>query len=95
MLATINEALEYVKFVNQRLVELKEIRQAVTTRQGYATVTGQITTEAMFDVKKVDRLCMELESWKLDAITRIKQANALNEITLIGNKADLMATIED
>jgi len=80
---TINEALVLGKAVRERLNELKQLRSQVSTKEN-RFFGSENTSEVvpMYDVKAVDKKCVELEKFLFLIDTRIKQSNAVTEIKM-------------
>ena len=90
---TINEALALKTTVQERITDLKSLRNEVATKKRFFGDDNS-QTEPRYDVKKVDEKLMKLEIWKLNVDQAIKQSNANTKITVIGEIVDLLTPLE-
>jgi len=97
---TVNEAMVLQKTIKERLAELRNLRNQVATEKTttYPWMEGDKqkidTTVVKYDIKLLDRKVTELELflYKLDA--KIKQSNAVTEISIIADVEKLLAPLE-
>ncbi len=78
---TINEAMVMMKAVRGRLAELSNLRSQSTSKETYYGDTQKVV-EPKYDIKELDKKCVELENWLLVADTAIKKSNAVTTIEL-------------
>jgi hypothetical protein len=79
---TINRALVLGKAVRERLAELRALRNSIATTETWYQAENRRETKPNYDVKEVDKKCVELENFLLDLDSEIKQSNAINTINI-------------
>jgi len=94
MKKTVNEVMVLMKAVRGRLAELSGLRSSVANVVSYYDAGAKKTIEPQYDVKMLDRRCVEIENWLLEAETKIKQSNAVVTIELEADVALLLKPIE-
>lgn len=77
---TINELLSLMKVVRERISNLRELRSEVSTKDTWMREKEKVV-EPQYDVKLVDKKLVELETFLFKADAKIKQSNAVVEIT--------------
>ena len=76
---TVNEAMVLAKVVRGRYAELSSLRGHSATRETFYGEPKKII-EPTYDVKVLDKRCVELENFLLLVETKIKQSNAMTTI---------------
>ena len=90
---TVNEAMVMMKVIRGRLGELSSLRQTSAVRETSYFGQDKKITEALYDVKALDKRCTELENFLLIAETKIKQSNAITVIDVDADVKELLAPI--
>lgn len=86
---TINEAMVLLKVLKGRLGELSSLRQTcATTTKYYGDVEKVVSPE--YNVKELDKRCVEIENFLLAVETAIKQSNAITTIEIEMDAQELM-----
>lgn len=93
-MATINEAMVFMKIVRERLTDLKQLRGQVSNRVTSYYGTQNQTVEPTYDVKKVDIKITELQNFLAVADAKIKSVNAKTEIGMEFDMDKLLRPIE-
>ncbi|MFA6971409.1 MAG: hypothetical protein WC208_08420 [Gallionella sp.] len=78
---TINEVMVMMKAIRGRLAELSNLRSQSASKETYYG-TPERVIEPKYDIKALDKKCVELENWILDADSKVKQSNAVTTIEL-------------
>lgn len=86
---TINEALVLSKALRGRLAELSSLRQECAYTTTYYGDTQRVV-EPKYDVKLLDKKCVDIENFLLMVDTKIKQSNA---VTTIGVDIDAQSLL--
>ena len=76
---TINEAMVLAKAVRGRYSELSHLRSSVSTKETWFGDKNKVV-EPEYNVKDVDKKCVELENFLLVVDSKIKQSNAVTTI---------------
>lgn len=93
MAKTINELLVVLKFVRERITDLKGLREQVATQtRYYGTSEKAITPE--YDVKLVDKKIVSLQNWCSVADAKIKMSNAVTTVDVELDMEVLLAPLE-
>lgn len=90
---TINEAMVLSKALRGRLAELSQLRSECATSTRYYG-TQERVVDPQYDVKLVDKKCVEIENFLLMVDTKIKQSNAVTSITTDTDAQSLMTPLE-
>ena len=90
---TINALLVLQKAVRARLSELTALKNAVSVKETYFGAKDK-TVEPQYDVKLVDKKCVELERFLFLSDAAIKQSNAVVNIEIEPNLDSLLAPLE-
>jgi len=92
---TINEALALQKIVRERVSELRSLRSSVSTIESYYSAgERERKTEPQYEVKVVDRKITQLEMFLFKVDSKIKQANAVNQIDVKETVDELLAPLD-
>jgi len=91
---TINAAMIVSKALRGRLAELSVLRQECATSTRFYGETERVVTP-LYDVKKVDKKCVEIENFLMAVDTLIKQSNAVTKITVEGDAQTLLTPLTD
>jgi len=91
---TINEALALVKIAKERLRELKDLRDKVSTRTITSYDGKETTIEPEYDVKQVDKKIAEIETFLFEADSKIKKANATTEVSIEYSVGSLLQPLQ-
>jgi hypothetical protein len=89
---TVNAAMVLQKALRGRLAELSSLRSTCATTETYFG-TPQRVVEPKYDVKALDKRCVELENVLLDIDTAIKGSNAIVTIDIAADKNALLAPL--
>ena len=92
MKKTVNEAMVLAKAIRGRYAELSSLRSQTSTRDIYMG-TDKRVVEPTYDMKELDKRCVELENFLLEVDTKIKQSNALTTIDLDADVKTLLAPL--
>lgn len=92
---TVNEAMVWLKVVRGRLAELSKLREANSRKEIVYYTDQKKEFEPLYDVKKLDKKCTELENFILEMETKIKQSNAITNIETEADVNILLAPIEE
>ena len=87
---TVNEAMVVAKALRGRLGELSSLRAQCATRDTYYGADKNKVVEPMYDMKVLDKKCVEIENALLSIDTMIKQSNAM---TVIDTSVDVKALL--
>ncbi len=90
---TINELLVLIKAVRSRVSELNSLRTQVAIQENYYGNKERVVTP-LYDVKKVDKKIVELETFLFKADAKIKQSNALTHVEIEANVDSLLSPLE-
>jgi len=92
---TVNEAMVLAKAVRGRYAELSSMRSANLTRETYYATANEPkrVVEPTYDVKDIDRRCVELENFLLQVESKIKQSNAMTTIEIDADVKILLAPL--
>ena len=93
MAMTVNEAMVMAKALRGRLGELSSLRSQCATRDTYYGDKNKVV-EPMYDMKVLDRKCVEIENALLEIDTKIKQSNAITKIDTGVDVKILLAPLE-
>lgn len=91
---TINEAMVLSKALRGRLAELSQLRSECAIKTTYYGEKDKVV-EPQYDVKKVDKKCVEIENFLFTVDTLIKQSNAVTRITVEGDAQTLLTPLSD
>jgi hypothetical protein len=92
MKMTVNEAMVLQKALRGRLGELSSLRTTCASKESYYGDNNKVV-EPMYDVKALDKKCVELENALLDMDTKIKQSNAITSIEIDADKSTLLSPL--
>lgn len=92
MKVTVNEAMVLAKAIRGRYAELSSLRSQSSTRETFFSEPKKII-EPVYDVKVLDKKCVELENFLLSIDTKIKQSNAVTHIEFDGDVKVLMSPL--
>jgi len=90
---SINEAMVTAKALRGRLGELSGLRSQSATRETYYGEKNKVV-EPTYDVKILDKKCVEIENALLEIDSRIKQSNAVTLIEIEADAKGLMSPIQ-
>ncbi len=91
---TINRALVLQKSIRERLAELRQLRASVAVNETWFQGENRRENKANYDIKAVDKKCVELENFLLDVDSLIKQSNAVSTIELDVDVKALLSPLE-
>jgi hypothetical protein len=91
---TINAAMIVSKALRGRLAELSVLRQECAIETHYYGEKEKVVTP-LYDVKKLDKKCVEIENFLMAVDTQIKQSNAVVKITVEGDAQTLLTPLTD
>ncbi len=89
---TVNEAMVLAKAIRGRYAELSNLRSKCAERETYFTEPKKIV-EPTYDIKELDKKCVELENFLLNVDTKIKQSNAVTMIDIDADVKSLLTPI--
>lgn len=89
---TINEAMVKMKVLKGRLGELSHLRSESATKETWREPNKVI--EPVYDMKDLDRRCVNIENALLEIETAIKQSNALTKIKIEADIKSLLAPLQ-
>jgi hypothetical protein len=89
---TVNEAMVLSKAIRGRYAELSSLRTTSANRETIFS-TDKRVIEPLYDVKELDKRCVELENFLLMVETKIKQSNAVTVIEVDSDVKSLLAPI--
>ena len=92
MKITVNAAMVLQKALRGRLAELSSLRSACSSSETYFGTPNRVV-EPKYDVKVLDKKCVELENALLDIDTAIKGSNAIVTIDIAADKNVLLAPL--
>lgn len=88
---TINEAMVTQKMLRGRLGALSSLRSQCATKDVYyGGGERERTVEPQYDIKDLDKRCVEIENAMHDIEAKIKQSNALTKINIDCDVKELM-----
>lgn len=92
---TVNEAMVLAKAIRGRYAELSSMRSANSNRETYYATANEPkrVVEPTYDVKDIDRRCVELENFLLQVESKIKQSNAMTVIEVDADVKLLLAPL--
>lgn len=90
---TVNEAMVLAKAIRGRYAELSSLRSSSINRETYFSEPKKVI-EPTYDVKVLDRRCVELENFLLQVETKIKQSNAITTIEIDTDVKSLLTPLE-
>lgn len=90
---TVNEAMVLAKTIRGRYAELSSLRSSCASRETYFSEPKKVI-EPTYDVKALDKRCVELENFLLNVDTKIKQSNAITMIEVDADVKSLLAPLE-
>lgn len=92
---TINESMVLAKAIRGRYAELSSMRSANSNRETYYATANEPkrVVEPTYDVKDIDRRCVELENFLLQVESKIKQSNAMTVIEVDADVKLLLAPL--
>jgi intein/homing endonuclease len=88
---TVNEAMVLAKAIRGRYAELSSLRSSCANRETYFDPKKVI--EPTYDIKALDKRCVELENFLLQVDTAIKQSNAITTIEVDADVKSLLTPI--
>lgn len=89
---TVNAAMVMAKAIRGRLGELSSLRSQCATKDTFFG-TKEKVVEPMYDMKVLDKKCVELENFLMDVDMKIKQSNAVTEIEVESDAKVLFAPL--
>lgn len=89
---SINEAMVLMKVLRGRLAELSSLRSTCASKESYFGERNKVV-EPMYDVKMLDKKCVDIENALLDIDTKIKQSNAITSVEFDVDKGALLAPL--
>ena len=89
---TVNEAMVKLKVLKGRLGELSHLRSESATRETWREPNKIV--EPLYDMKDLDRRCIEIELAIMDIETAIKQSNALIKIKVDADVKALLSPLK-
>lgn len=93
---TINQAMVLAKALRGRLAELSQLRSEVSIRTNfYSSGNKEKTVEPQYDVKKLDKMCVDIENFLLEVDSLIKESNAKTTIAMETDGRALMKALAD
>lgn len=92
MKITINESMVLMKVLKGRLAELSSLRSECAKKETYFGETQKVV-EPQYDIKMLDKRCVEIENALLEMDTRIKQSNAITTIEVDVDKTSLLSSL--
>lgn len=93
---TINQAMVLAKALRGRLAELSSLRGEVAVRTSYySSGNKEKIVEPQYDVKKLDRMCVDIENFLLEIDGLIKDSNARTTIEVVTNGRELLKALAD
>jgi hypothetical protein len=93
---TINEAMVLAKAIRGRYAELSSMRSANSNREIFYSednTSPKRVVEPTYDVKDIDKRCVELENFLLQVESKIKQSNAMTTIEVDADMKVLLAPL--
>ena len=91
---SINVAMVTAKALRGRLAELSSLRSQSSTREQYYGGDMKKSTEPTYDVKVLDKKCVEIENFLMDLDAAVKSANAITIVELEGDVKALMTPLD-
>ena len=91
---TVNEAMVTAKALRGRLGELSSLRNQCAVRETTSFGDKNKTVDPLYDVKALDRKCVEIENALLSIDSKIKQSNAMTQINIDADVKTLMSPLE-
>lgn len=82
---TVNQLLELMKVVRERIGRYKAIQKDLSTKEKWAErITGDFVKETLlqYDPKEIDRKISEYENFLFLASSAIKESNARTEVSM-------------
>lgn len=92
MKITVNSAMVLQKALRGRLGELSSLRSECAKSETYYGEPKKVI-EPKYDIKALDKRCVELENALLDIDTAIKGSNAITTIEIEADKSVLLAPL--
>lgn len=92
MKATVNEAMVLMKALKGRYGELSHIRSECAKKETYFSEVQKVI-EPKYDMKELDRRCVDIENALLEMDTKIKQSNAITTIEIDVDKTALLSPL--
>jgi len=93
MQKSVNEIMCLQKAVRERLAELQQLRNQVSTTDTYYGAKDRVV-EANYNVKDVDKKIVELRNFLLEIDSKIKQSNAVTLISIDYDIKDLLTPLQ-
>ena len=92
MILTINEAMVWSKALKGRLAELSRLRSDCAVKETWHEPNKVI--EPLYDLKDLDRRCVEIQNALLEIDATIKQMNAVTKISIAADVKSLLTPLQ-
>lgn len=92
MKISVNEAMVWSKAIRGRYGELSHLRSECATRETWREPNKII--EPVYDMRVLDKKCVELENALLEIDTAIKQSNAITKIEITADVKSLLTPLQ-